>query len=385
MNSIGSSDERMISLNEQLSSFLAEHIEAGDFPSAVYLVAQRGEAVFADALGQSVVTPYRIDTQLNTIYDLASLTKPLITGMLCARRIEAGELTPDSSVSHYLPEFDRPDKHMITVRELLTHTSGLPAWRPLYILAEGEPERTLGVIANLDLEYKPGTQVIYSDLGFITLGFLLERMTGQRFAEIARHEIFQRLNLQRTFFNPEAALQTGIAACETGNVYEQNTSNEMKAGEYHNWRQAVIWGEVHDGNAYFLGGSAGHAGLFSTARETLDLVDQFLAGQTILLKPETCSLFRTNMTVGLEEARSIGWQLAATKDSTAGPDLPPDSFGHTGFTGTSCWLDPRQERVFILLTNRTHARALPFANINSVRRQFHSLAAAALDSMSDKL
>jgi len=86
------------------------------------------------------------------------------------------------------------------------------------------------------------------------------------------------------------------------------------------------------------------------------------------------------MTVGLEEARSIGWQLAATKDSTGGPDLPPDSFGHAGFTGTSCWLDPRQERVFILLTNRTHARALPFANINSVRRQFHSLAVAALDS-----
>jgi CubicO group peptidase (beta-lactamase class C family) len=385
MNFIGLSDTRMISRNEQLSSFLTEHIQAGDFPSAVYLVAQRGEAVFADALGQSVVNPYRIDTQLDTIYDLASLTKPLITGMLCARRIEAGELTPDSSVSHYLPEFDRPDKHMITVRELLTHTSGLPAWRPLYILAENEPERTLGVIANLDLEYKPGSRVVYSDLGFITLGFLLERMTGQRFAEIARHEIFQRLNLQRTFFNPEAALQTGIAACETGNAYEQNTSNETKAGEYHNWRQAVIWGEVHDGNAYFLGGSAGHAGLFSTARETLELADQFLARQTILLKPETCSLFRTNMTVGLEEARSIGWQLAATKDSTAGPDLPSDSFGHTGFTGTSCWLDPREERVFILLTNRTHARALPFANINSVRRQFHSLAIAALDSMSDKL
>jgi serine-type D-Ala-D-Ala carboxypeptidase len=378
MNFIGLSDTRMISRNEQLSSFLTEHIQAGDFPSAVYLVAQRGEAVFADALGQSVVNPYRIDSQLDTIYDLASLTKPLITGMLCARRIEAGELTPDSSVSHYLPEFDRPDKNMITVRELLTHTSGLPAWRPLYILAESEPERTLGVIANLDLEYKPGTRVVYSDLGFITLGFLLERMTGQRFAELARHEIFQRLNLKRTFFNPEAALQTGIAACETGNAYEQNTSNETKAGEYHNWRQAVIWGEVHDGNAYFLGGSAGHAGLFSTARETLDLADQFLAGQTILLKPETCSLFRTNMTVGLEEARSIGWQLAATKDSTAGPDLPPDSFGHTGFTGTSCWLDPRQERVFILLTNRTHARTLPFANINSVRRQFHSLAIAAL-------
>jgi CubicO group peptidase (beta-lactamase class C family) len=374
----------MISRNEQLSAFLTEHIQAGDFPSVVYLVGQRGKAAFADALGHSVVEPYRIVSQLETIYDLASLTKPLVTAMLCARRIEAGELTPDSSVSHYLPEFDRSDKHMITVRELLTHTSGLPAWRPLYILAEGEPERTLGVIAALDLEYKPGTRVVYSDLGFITLGFLLERMTGQRLAEMARHEIFQRLNLQRTFFNPAAALQTGIAACETGNAYEQKTSHETTAGDYH-WRQAVIWGEVHDGNAFFLGGSAGHAGLFSTATETLELADQFLAGQTTLLKPETCSLFCTNMTVGLEESRSIGWQLAATAGSTAGPDLPPDSFGHTGFTGTSCWLNPHQERVFILLTNRTHARTLPFANINSVRRRFHSLAVAALDSLSDML
>ena len=374
----------MISRNEQLSAFLTEHIQAGDFPSVVYLVAQRGTAVFADALGHSVVEPYRIASQLSTIYDLASLTKAFVTAMLCARRIEAGELTPDSSVSHYLPEFDRSDKHMITVRELLTHTSGLPAWRPLYILAEGEPERTLGVIAALDLEYKPGTRVVYSDLGFITLGFLLERMTGQRLAEMARHEIFQRLNLQRTFFNPAAALQTGIAACETGNAYEQKTSNETTAGDYH-WRKAVIWGEVHDGNAFFLGGSAGHAGLFSTATETLELADQFLAGQATLLKPETCSLFCTNMTVGLEESRSIGWQLAATAGSTAGPDLPSDSFGHTGFTGTSCWLDPHQERVFILLTNRTHARTLPFANINSVRRRFHSLAVAALDSLSDKL
>src|SRR6267378_5517793 len=312
----------MISRNEQLSSFLTEHIEAGDFPSAVYLVAQGGEAVFADALGHSVVDPYRIVSQLDTIYDLASLTKPLITGMLCSRRIEAGELTLDSSVSHYLPEFDRPDKNMITVRELLTHTSGLPAWRPLYILAEDEPERTLGVIANLDLEYKPGSQVVYSDLGFITLGFLLERISGQRLRELALHEIIETLKLQRTFFNPAVALQTGIAACETGNAFERDACTQTGISEYQNWRQGVIWGEVHDGNAHFLGGAAGHAGLFSNAQETQLLAQQFLAGKTSLLKPETCSLFRTNMTPGLEEARSIGWQLAETKDSAAGPDLP---------------------------------------------------------------
>src|SRR5687767_7359422 len=122
----------MSTRNEQLSTLLQEHIDAGEFPSAVYLVGERGQVVYEDALGHSVVEPYRLANKIDTIYDLASLTKPLITGLLCSRRIELGELTLDSSISHYLPEFDRTDKSMITVRELLTHTAGLPAWRPLY-------------------------------------------------------------------------------------------------------------------------------------------------------------------------------------------------------------------------------------------------------------
>lgn len=366
--------------NEKLSTLLTEHINSGEFPSAVYVVGERGEIVFADALGHSVIQPYRIANKLDTIYDLASLTKPLITGMLSARRIELGELTLDSSVSHYLPEFERTDKQMITVRELLTHTSGLPAWRPLYILAEDEPERAAGAIASLDLEYKPGTRVVYSDLGFIALGILLERLTGQRLAEMAQREILEPLQLKQTFFNPELALQTGIAACESGNVYEKEMAIETGAGDYPNSRQRLIWGEVHDGNAYFLGGAAGHAGLFSTAGEVFQLAQQFIADSSKLLAPETCKLFRQNMTEDLEEARSLGWQLAATKDSTAGMDLPRDSFGHNGFTGTSVWIDAEHARVFILLTNRTHARELPFANINAVRRQFHSLATTEIST-----
>jgi serine-type D-Ala-D-Ala carboxypeptidase len=364
--------------NEQLSALLQEHIEAGEFPSAVYLVAERDEIVFTDALGYSVVEPYRVANKIDTIYDLASLTKPLVTALLCARRIELGELTLDSSVSHYLGEFDRTDKQTVTVRELLTHTSGLPAWRPLYLLTEDEPERAAGAIANLDLEYKPGTRVIYSDLGYIALGILLERMSHQRLADMAKHEIFEPLKLEQTFFNPELALQTGIAACETGNAYELNMCKQSGAGDYANSRQRLIWGEVHDGNAYFLGGAAGHAGLFSTARETFVIAQQFLAESTKLLTPETCRMFRENMTQGLEEARSVGWQLAATKDSTGGADLPPDSFGHNGFTGTCVWIDPNHRRIFILLTNRTHAHTLPFANINAVRREFNSFAAKAL-------
>ena len=370
----------MAKRNEQISALLQEHIDAGEFPSAVYLVAQGDDVVLADALGHSVVEPYRVANKFDTIYDLASLTKPLVTTLLCSRRIELGELTLDSSVSHYLAEFDRTDKQMITVRELLTHTSGLPAWRPLYVLTEDQPDRAAGAIANLNLEYKPGTRVVYSDLGFIALGILLERMTGHRLAELAMREIFEPLKVQQTFFNPEIALQTGIAACETGNAYEADMCKEMGTESYPNARQRLIWGEVHDGNAYFLGGAAGHAGLFSTASETFVLAQQFLAESSRLLNRDTCGLFRENMTQGLEEARSIGWQLAATKDSTGGVDLPRDSFGHNGFTGTSLWIDPENDRIFILLTNRTHARPLPFANINAVRRQFHSLAIKALDN-----
>ena len=364
--------------NPDISNLLEEHIKAGDFPSAVYLVGEKERVIFTDALGHSAVQPYRITNKLDTIYDLASLTKPLVTGLLCARRIELGELTLDSSVSHYLPEFDRTDKSMITVRELLTHTAGLPAWKPLYLLAEDEPERVAGAIASLDLEYKPGTRVVYSDLGFIALGILLMRMTGHPLADMARTEIFEPLKLKQTFFNPEVALQTGIAACETGNAYERDMIEQSGADAYQNSRQRLIWGEVHDGNAYFLGGAAGHAGLFSSAPDTFVLAQQFLAESSKLLTPPTCALFRTNMTPELEESRSLAWQLAETSESTAGLDLPGDSFGHNGFTGTSLWIDPVHARVFILLTNRTHVRQLPFANINSVRRRFNSLAVAAL-------
>jgi CubicO group peptidase (beta-lactamase class C family) len=147
----------------------------------------------------------------------------------------------------------------------------------------------------------------------------------------------------------------------------------------YDWREYHIWGEVHDGNCHFMNGVSGHAGLFSTVEETFKIAQQFLASQTTLLKPETCELFRTNFTKGFNEARSIAFQLAETKNSTAGDSLPKNSFGHLGFTGTSLWIDPDAEGIYILLTNRTHARTLPFANINDARRRFHELAAQTLD------
>lgn len=358
---------------------LRSRIESGDFPSAVYVVAERGRQLFADALGQAVREPESHPASLETIYDLASLTKPLVTGLLCAQLVQSGQLSLDSSVANYLVEFDRPDKHGITVRELLSHSSGLPAWRPLYIIAKGERDAAIAAIANQPLEYKSGERVVYSDLGFIVLGILLERLTGKHLAQLAQSEVFAPLRLRSTFFNPSQTVRARVAACEGGNAYEREMcERDPAARTYSDWRAGVIWGEVHDGNAHFLGGAAGHAGLFSTAGETLRLANQFIPGRSELLSNRTCELFCENMTAGLNEARSFAWQLAATKDSTAGPSLPPDAFGHTGFTGTSCWIDAAAERVYILLTNRTHVRPLPFANINQVRRDFHTMAAKAL-------
>jgi CubicO group peptidase (beta-lactamase class C family) len=365
----------------EISSLLASRIGAGDFPSSGYLVAERGRVCFADALGNAVREPRELPATQETIYDLASLTKPLVTGLLCARRVERGELELDAPVSKYLAEFARAGRVVMTIRNLLTHTSGLPAWLPLGVVTRGKRERVLEVIADEKLEYAPGASVVYSDLGFITLGLMLERIACVPLAELARREIFAPLDLRRTFFNPDAALRTEVAACEIeGNAYERGMCDKYEgASDEGVWRERVIWGEVHDGNAHFLGGSAGHAGLFSNAREAFRIAEQFLAARTSLLKPETCALFRTKMTAGLNEARSFAWQLAPTPGSTAGYLLPPDAFGHLGFTGTSCWLDPARERIYILLTNRTHTRTLPFVNINGVRRQFHTLAATALD------
>jgi CubicO group peptidase (beta-lactamase class C family) len=300
--------------------------------------------------------------------------------MLLAQLVERGPVELDAPVAEHLVEFGVEDKRAVTVRQLLTHTSGLPAWQPLQIVTSGDPGRVLETIAAQPLERRPGERVVYSDLGFITLGLLAQKVTNTQLADLARRAIFEPLGLKRTFFNPEPALQTEIAACESGgNAYERGMCETQPGAAKAKWRERTIWGEVHDGNAYFLGGAAGHAGLFSNAPETLQLASQFLPNTTRLLKPETCRLFRTNLTEGLNEARSFAWQLAATPESTAGPRLPPEAFGHLGFTGTSCWLDPTSERVFILLTNRTHARPLPFVNINSVRRRFHTLAVEALE------
>jgi CubicO group peptidase (beta-lactamase class C family) len=375
-------------MTNPISQFLQERIDASDFPSAVYLVAEKGEIAFHEALGYAVVEPERIKATTETIYDLASLTKPLVTGLLTAIAIEEGELQLETRIGKFFAEFRDSPISDLTVRELATHTSGMPAWVPLYLFAKSRV--SVGkVLADQKSLAKAGTKVEYSDLNFIALAFVLEE---PRIDLEFRDEVADPLRLTRTVFNPLTGPGKGsfdrseIAASEKGNEFEKNTCIDLgflKTDELRTansmFRDYQIWGEVHDGNAWFMGGVAGHAGLFSTAEEVFMIAQQFLPDYTTLLKPETTRLFRTNFTQGLNEARSVAFQLAETPESTAGSKMSPQSFGHLGFTGTSLWIDPATERIFILLTNRTHAHPLPFVNINSVRRRFHDLANDLLD------
>ena len=370
-----------------ISKFLQERIDAGDFPSAVYLVAEKGEIVLQDALGFAVVEPERIEARVDTIYDLASLTKVLVTGLLAVKIVETGLLRVENSVSGYLESFDTQEFRSITVLDLAVHTAGLRNWLPFYLLADS-PAQMLDVIIRQTPAYPTGSTVVYSDLNFIVLQAVIERLLSRSLDKLAEQHIFEPLGLRDTSYEPLAnSLITRIAASEIGNVFEKKLShdegfldNGVDGGRY--FRPWTIIGEVHDGNAYFMGGVAGHAGLFSTAEEVFRIAQQFLSNYTTLLKPETCELFRTNFTPGMNEDRSFAFQLASTKDSAAGVKMSLESFGHLGFTGTSLWIDPVKERIFILLTNRTHDHDLPFVNINSVRRRFHDLAIDFLDKRS---
>lgn len=366
--------------SEEISAFLHKRIEARDFPSAVYLVAEKGEIVFRDALGLAVVEPEKIEARIDTIYDLASLTKPLVTGLLCAKLIEQRKVNLSDKIAEYFSDFKTDDKREITIENLLTHASGLAAWKPFYSIANSRLE-ILNAIADAPLETPPNEKVIYSDLNFILLGFLLEKIYGKSLAQIAESEIFAPLGLQNTFYNPPKSMRKRIAASEKGNFFEKQIAGQFGFEvEESKIRKRLVWGEVHDGNCRFMNGVSGHAGLFSNASETFKIALQFLPDSTKLLKPEICSLFCANFTENLNEARSIAFELAETKDSTAGEGLSKDSFGHLGFTGTSLWIDPQKERIYILLTNRTHARRLPFADTKPARRKFHELAAEILDN-----
>jgi CubicO group peptidase (beta-lactamase class C family) len=402
----------MANSSKNISSYLQSEIARGSFPGAQYVVGEGKQVVAEDALGRAVVEPEIIPVTLDTIYDLASLTKPLVTALLVVRLAERGALDLNAPLARYLSEFDDKDKRKITLTQLMTHTSGLPNWRPLYLEAQTRADvpATISRILLEPRQPEGPAEVVYSDLNYILLGFVLERTMGERLDRLAQQEIFEPLDLKRTMFNPPPELRREIAATEHGQAFELangvadviarrrsmgfDTPIRFAAEDHeasllelsvtppgeasssissrYQWRKDLIWGEVHDGNAHFMGGVAGHAGLFSTAREVFRIANQFLPGSE-LLRSESLHLFSDNVTQGCATSRSFAWVLAETPDCSAGPALPPTAFGHNGFTGTSIWMDPHKGQVFVLMTNRVHPRVDAF-DMKEIRRRFNSLA-----------
>ena len=307
------------------------------YPGAVLLVAKKNEIIHFNAYGYAVLIPQKIKMEKNTIFDLASLTKPIVTSTLIMKLYEKGKINLYDKVNEYIPKIN----NKITILNLLTHTSGLTPWIPLYkICKDNSRDSIIEIIANWRRENKPGEKVIYSDLNYILLGFIIEELYNDSLDKVANKEIFQPLNMKNTMFNPPSYLRKRIAATE-----------------FCPWRKRIIWGEVHDENAYFLGGVAGHAGLFSTAHDllifSLMMLNYGVFRGTRILSRESIEIMTEEHTKGLNERRGIGWLLKQDK-WPGGSLLSNRAYGHTGFTGTSLFIDPEYELIIILLTNRIH-------------------------------
>jgi len=358
----------------RLEDYLRAHVEAGDFPGASYLVAGDREVLAEGALGSAVLRPERIAAATSTLYDLASLTKPIAGSCLAAILASEGRLTCDDPLARHLPEWNPPgDAARITLLDLLTHRSGLPAWNPVYIHASGR-DGYLERLKSLPLERPPGESVVYSDPGYILLGFALERAGGAPLDRLLADKVARPLALRDLRFRPPRSMRRRIAATEAGNRRERDLAGTEGDG-YNGWRAEVAWGEVHDLNARALGGISAHAGLFGTARAVLGVAREVLGPGTGLLDERQREFMRADLTTGLGADRSLGFLLASNPGTSAGSGLSRRSFGHTGFTGTSLWIDPDARRIYVLLTNRVHPEFREI-DMNAIRRGFHEIAAA---------
>ena len=275
---------------------------------------------------------------MTTLWDMASLTKVVALTSAMMLLTESGQVDINAPVQRYVPEFTGRGKEAVTVRHLLTHSSGLPAWRPLYKEAE-DPAGALALAIATPLDTAPGIRMVYSDIGAIILGEIVARVTGQRFDAFVKERVFTPLGMRETMFRPPDSLRERIAPTEVDP-----------------WRQRHLRGEVHDENAYALGGVSAHAGLFSTAADMVRLARMYLSDGTLdgrrFVSAATIDRFTTVQDSALSH-RALGWETPNGSNS-AGHLMSKRSFGHTGFTGTSFWVDRDRGLFVILLSNRVN-------------------------------
>jgi CubicO group peptidase (beta-lactamase class C family) len=340
-------------------------IASADIPGAVVgavMPHPEEDIEYFSERGLAALQPERIPMTRQTIFDLASLTKPIVTATSIMLLDHDGVIDIDDPVAKYLPSFSEREKDGVTIRHLLSHSSGLKPWRAYHeMLLQKERKTGEALMGSSDareliidrtvrsaLVHEPGAAAVYGDLDFIVLGAVVEAVSGQRLDEFCRERILEPLGMTDTFFVP---LERGSAALP------EPLKRRIAATENCPWRDRILWGEVHDPNTSAMGGVAGHAGLFSTVDDVMKfgrtIVDVW-HGRSDALPGDTLRKFLTRQNLPDSSEWALGWDTPTAGSSSSGKYFSKDSVGHLGFTGTSLWIDLERELVVVLLTNRVH-------------------------------
>ena len=339
----------------------ADAVASGEIPGVVVLVGRGDDILFQGAYGSRRFLPKSSPMTVDTIFDIASLTKPVGTAIAVMALVEKGTIKLDAPLGQYLKEFRGKQFDEITIRRLMTHTAGLIAYPPNAAVTAGFPS-AVTEIAKIPLEYPPGSAFQYSDTGFILLGEVVRRVSGARLDRYLERILFRPLDLQDTSFHPKASLMSRVAP------------TEFVGGR-------VLNGEVHDPRARLLGGVAGHAGMFSTAADLARICRMLLNGGILgghrVLDAATVRMMWDAAPEG-RGMRTLGWDLSSPYSRPMAPFFPEGSVGHTGFTGTSIWIDPPTRSYMIILTNRVHPYGGGVAKIRELRARLTAAAGAQL-------
>jgi CubicO group peptidase (beta-lactamase class C family) len=336
------------------------------FPGAAAGITHHGKLIAHKGLGHFTYDPNSPAVLAETVYDLASVTKAVATTTACMMLYERGLLRLDQPIVELLPEFaadsktaDAPRRRKVTLRMLLAHSSGLPAYIKLFQTAHSKAE-LLTQALRVPLAADPGSRAEYSDIGFILLGKAIQKLSGQMLDQFCQAEIFAKLSLAHTTFNPPANLKLLIPPTEDDRTF----------------RHRLIQGEVNDENASVLGGVAGHAGCFASALDVSIFAHCLLQGGTPLVKSSTLEIFTRREEFPPGTSRTLGWDTPS-QPSQSGKYFSSRAYGHLGYTGTSLWIDPDRQLAVTLLTNRTWPDRSA-QSIKQIRPAFHDAVVEAL-------
>jgi len=346
-----------------IEDLIDKRLESEFFPGIVLKVNKKGKEIFQYTKGYRQINPLKKEMRTDTLFDLASLTKPLATTPVALTIFEKEKIDLSTRIGNFLPEL-HPETKKITILQLLTHTSGLPPVPDIYKLFKTESEiniqAALKHLYSLVPEVKPGSGILYSCTGYIYLTRIIMKITDKTLSKLFKNVITQPAEINSLIFNPSE-------------IEKENTA----AAEYCRWRERWIKGEVHDENSFCLNGEGGNAGLFGNADGIMKLLtilaNKGTLGRKQILSPDVCSKMTNCQTGGIHPRRGAGFLMQDT-DSFAGDLFSTKSYGHTGFTGTSVWIDPSNEISIVCLTNRVHfGREKTAETIKQFRKELHSL------------